>query len=77
MDEGINEVAVIGAGMFGSSVAKYLAEETSVVLVGPDRPFSGIHGAWFDEGRIAEKLDYDDNWRFLGEISIQTFSGYS
>ena len=72
MEEGINEVAVIGAGMFGSSVAKYLAEDdgntSHIVLIGPDQPFKGIHGAWFDEGRIAEKLDYDYNWRVLGEI---------
>lgn len=61
------ESAVIGAGMFGSSVAKYMSAETkSCVLIGPQRPLNGTYAAWFDEGRIAESLDHKTNWKILG-----------
>ena len=66
------EIAVIGAGMIGSSAAKYVAAEAqSSVLIGPDHPLQGIHAAWFDEGRITRKIDRNPNWRILGRLLQQ------
>ena len=64
------DVAVIGAGLIGSAVAKYVSLETkNSVLIGPDRPQNGIYGAWFDEGRITRKLDRKPHWRNLGILA--------
>ena len=62
------DVAVIGAGMIGSSSAKYVAMESGIkcILIGPNEPQMGIHAAWFDEGRITRKLDKSLIWRDLG-----------
>ena len=64
----IYDVAVIGAGMIGSSAAKYVAMESGIkcILIGPNEPQMGIHAAWFDEGRITRKLDKSPIWRDLG-----------
>ena len=64
------DVAVIGAGMIGSSAAKYVAMERGIkcILIGPNEPQMGIHAAWFDEGRITRKLDKSPIWRDLGTI---------
>lgn len=73
MDKIQVDVAVIGAGMIGSSVAKYVTEDVqSLVLIGPDHPFLGIHAAWFDEGRITRKIDKNPNWRILGELLVSS-----
>ena len=74
------EIAVIGAGMIGSSAAKHVAlsnqqtgtltgpsdVKTKLVLIGPNRPQDQIYGAWFDEARITRKLDRNANWKLLG-----------
>ena len=69
----VYDVAIIGAGMIGSSAAKYMSEDTysvKTILIGPSEPQSGIHGAWFDEGRITRKLDKNHVWRNLGRLNI-------
>lgn len=64
------EVAVIGAGLIGSAAAKYASEDVNrSILIGPDRPFNGVHAAWFDEGRITRKIARRYNWRVLGNTS--------
>ena len=50
------DVAVIGAGPIGSSAARHLAHETSVLTIGPAEPdsFRDHDGLWagsYDEGR--------------------------
>lgn len=70
----VYDVAIIGAGMIGSSAAKYMSEDSysvKTILIGPSEPQSGIHGAWFDEGRITRKLDKNHVWRNLGRYVIQ------
>ena len=63
----VYDVAIVGAGMIGSSAAKYVSEDSiKTILIGPSEPQSGIHGAWFDEGRITRKLDKNQVWRNLG-----------
>ena len=64
------DVAVIGAGLIGSAIAKYASEDVKTsILIGPNEPQDGIYSAWFDEGRIVEKLDqHNANWIHLGKI---------
>ena len=69
----VYDVAIIGAGMIGSSAAKYMSEDSysvKTILIGPSEPQSGIHGAWFDEGRITRKLDKNQVWRNLGMYNV-------
>ena len=69
MAEIVYDVAIIGAGMIGSSAAKYVAEDgVKCILIGPKEPNNGIHAAWFDEGRITRKLDKSIIWRDLGTL---------
>ncbi len=61
------DVAVVGAGLMGSAVAKYVSEDVKTsILIGPNRPQDGVYAAWFDEGRITGALDLSINWRILG-----------
>ena len=66
------DVAVIGAGLIGSAAAKYASEDVKTsILIGPNQPQDGIYSAWFDEGRIVEKLDqHNNNWIHLGKITL-------
>ena len=45
---------IVGNGMFGSAIARYLAPQAKVTVVGPATPAggSGTYGAHHDEGRI-------------------------
>ncbi len=67
----IYDVAVLGAGLFGSATAKYVSEDVEFsVLIGPSESAKhtiDIFGAWFDEGRIAELADSADPWYTVGE----------
>ena len=73
----IHELAIVGAGMFGSSCARWASEDVrSSVLIGPSeigRVSSNIFGAWFDEGRITEMADSTTVWRILGKLSSYSF----
>ncbi len=61
------DVAIVGAGMIGSSCAKYVSQDVeNCLLVGPKFHQEGIYGAWHDEGRITRKLDKNPIWRHLG-----------
>ena len=62
------DVAVIGAGMIGSSCAKYLSKfDLKVLLIGPDEAArEEVHGAWFDQGRNATVVTGAPYWRELG-----------
>lgn len=67
----IYDVAVLGAGLFGSATAKYVSEDVEFsVLIGPSesaKHSTDIFGAWFDEGRIAELADSTDPWYTVGK----------
>eukprot|EP00092_Neocalanus_flemingeri_P024620 GFUD01026703.1.p1 GENE.GFUD01026703.1~~GFUD01026703.1.p1 ORF type:complete len:407 (+),score=122.84 GFUD01026703.1:198-1418(+) len=75
-------VVIVGAGLIGSSAAKWAAELCNkkgekVCLVGakePNRKQEGkLFGAWFDAGRITDILDESENWRLLAEKSIARY----
>lgn len=72
------DTAVIGAGMIGSSAARYLPHYTTQpnVLIGPREDQScegGVYGAWFDEGRITRVFDFSATWRKLATTSIERY----
>jgi len=74
----IYDVAVLGAGLFGSATAKYVSEDVEhSVLIGPSesaKHSTDIFGAWFDEGRIAELADSTDPWYTVGEQAINNIN---
>ncbi|MFJ8489013.1 NAD(P)/FAD-dependent oxidoreductase [Streptomyces sp. NPDC094038] len=67
------EVVVVGAGMFGSATAKYLARGgADVLVIGPEqpsrdgsRPSLAAYGAHRDEARIVRRLGWDQVWGTL------------
>jgi sarcosine oxidase len=74
------EVAVVGAGMFGSAAVKHLSRAGADVLaIGPaepngDAPVSQhTFGAYFDEARISRRLGWDAVWRTTDSRSLERF----
>ncbi len=74
------EVAVVGAGMFGSATAKHLAAAgVRVGVIGPSEPPAGrlasLHefAAHFDEARITRRLGWDDVWAATDVRSLERF----
>jgi hypothetical protein len=76
----VYDVAIIGGGLFGSATAKYVSEDVEFsILIGPSeeaKETSGIFGAWFDEGRIAELADSDHVWYTVGQPIFYAISFY-
>ena len=70
----VYDLAIVGAGMFGSSCARWASEDVrSSILIGPSeigKASSEIFGAWFDEGRITEMADSTTVWRILGNLLL-------
>lgn len=77
----IYDVAVIGAGMFGSAAAKYLGQEGArVALIGPAEPpdkqtaqTQKAFGAHYDEARISRRIGWDDVWWEIDTQSLKRF----
>eukprot|EP00095_Tigriopus_kingsejongensis_P003173 maker-scaffold91_size383040-snap-gene-1.19 protein:Tk03173 transcript:maker-scaffold91_size383040-snap-gene-1.19-mRNA-1 annotation:"hypothetical protein BRAFLDRAFT_82583" len=70
------DIVVVGAGMIGSSVAKYLSKESTlrVGLIGPkESEQDWCHGAWFDQGRISKIYENSPYWLDLALKSIQRY----
>lgn len=76
------DVAVVGAGMFGSASSKYLSRnQASVALIGPDEPMckqsassQQTFGAYYDQARITRRLGWDEVW--AGTDSRSKFRSY-
>jgi len=58
---------IVGKGMFGAAIARHLAPQATVTVVGPDARAdgSGAYGAHHDEGRIIGDLSRDVVWSEL------------
>ncbi|TRY67630.1 hypothetical protein TCAL_14685 [Tigriopus californicus] len=70
------DIVVVGGGMIGSSVAKYLAKTSnlSIALIGPvEENQEWCHGAWFDEGRSTKIFDNSPYWQDLAVKSIRRY----
>ena len=71
--------AVIGKGMIGTAVARYLSQKSdSVALIGPDEPrdwttHEGVFASHYDSGRITRRLDGNIVWARLADQSIAQY----
>lgn len=78
----IYDVAVVGAGMFGSAAAKYLSKQgLKVAVVGPAEPASKaaaevqrVFGAYYDQARITRRLGWDQVWGTTDSRSMNRFA---
>lgn len=74
------QAVVIGAGMMGSSAAKYLAKSLErVALIGPGEPkdpavHEGVFASHYDAGRITRTIDPDSDWARLANRSIARYA---
>jgi sarcosine oxidase len=73
------DFAVIGSGLIGSAVTRFLsAASASVVAIGPDEPVDwrvhhGVFASHYDQGRITRILDPDPVWATLAARSIAAY----
>jgi sarcosine oxidase len=60
---------IVGNGMFGAAIARYLAPQAKVTVIGPEARAdgSGAYGAHHDEGRIIGDLSRDLVWSELNQ----------
>jgi len=78
-NEKIYDVAVIGAGMFGSAAGKYLAAAgLRTLIIGAVEPqnwqtHDGVFGSHYDEARITRIVDPDPYW---GELAARSIAQY-
>jgi len=70
------DYVVIGKGMMGTAVARYLIQSSdSVALIGPNEPIDfathdGVFSSYYDSGRITRRLDGSIVWaRLAGGLS--------
>jgi sarcosine oxidase len=74
-------IAIIGAGLFGSAAARYLSKDTDgVVLIGPAEPedprtHEGVFASHYDASRLVRGIDPDPVWATLAKRSIERYRG--
>ena len=79
-EKDVKRIAVVGRGMIGSSIFKYLSKtvagggykcEFEIYCIGPDEhPIDDkvdVYAAWYDEGRITRCSDPDPTWATLAK----------
>lgn len=57
---------IVGNGMFGSAIARHLAPDATVTIIGSG---AGAYGAHHDEGRIIGDLSRDPVWSELNRLA--------
>ncbi len=73
------DIAVVGAGMFGSAAARHLsADADGIALIGPDEPprrrtHQGVFASHYDATRLVRIADPDLIWATLAKRSIGRF----
>ena len=78
-NEKIYDVAVVGAGMFGSAAGKYLAARgLKTLIIGAVEPqnwqtHDDVFGSHYDEARITRIVDPNPYWGELGARSIEQY----
>ena len=75
----IFDIAIIGAGLFGSAAARHLsAFGDDIALIGPAEParpraHQGIFASHYDESRLVRGIDPDLTWATLATRSIERY----
>ncbi len=73
------DIAIIGAGLFGSAAARHLSETNDgVALIGPAEPqqrrnHQGIFASHYDASRLVRGIDPDLTWATLAKRSIDRY----
>ena len=73
------DVAIIGAGLFGSAAARHLSEiSDSVALIGPAEPadrrsHQGVFASHYDASRLIRIIDPNLVWGTLAKRSIRRY----
>ena len=73
------DVAIVGAGLFGSAAARHLSQvNDSVALIGPAEParpraHQGVFGSHYDVSRLTRIVDPDPIWATLAKRSIARY----
>ncbi len=73
------DVAIIGAGLFGSAAARHLSQNSDgVVLIGPEEPpnrqqHHGVFASHYDASRLTRIVDPDLVWGTLAKRSIMRY----
>ena len=73
------EIAIIGAGLFGSAAARYLSKVSDgVALIGPAEPqqkstHQGVFASHYDVSRLVRGIDPDLTWATLAKRSIDHY----
>lgn len=73
------EIAIIGAGLFGSAAARHLSRlSDGVALIGPAEPrqkstHQGVFGSHYDVSRLVRGIDPDLTWATLAKHSIDRY----
>ena len=73
------EVAIIGAGLFGSAAARHLSKiSDGVALIGPAEPqqartHQGVFASHYDASRLVRGIDPDPLWATLATRSIDRY----
>ena len=81
-DDGLFDLAVVGAGLIGAAAARHAActDGVRVALIGPtEQPRDTwgerqVFGAHHDEGRITRCTDPDPTWALLAQRSIERYA---
>ena len=73
------DIAIVGAGMFGSAAARHLSAATDgVALIGPSEPrnrtsHSGVYSSHYDATRLTRIVDPDLVWGTLAKRSVSRY----
>ena len=73
------EIAIIGAGLFGSAAARHLSNVSDgVALIGPAEPqqkstHQGVFASHYDVSRLVRGIDPDLTWAALAKRSIDRY----
>lgn len=73
------EYIVVGNGLMGSAVARYLSQWSDrVAIIGPSEPadhsrHAGVFSSHYDEGRLAHKYSQDPIWSVISQEAVQSY----
>lgn len=75
----ILDAVVIGKGLMGTAVTRYLSQAGArTAVIGPDEPANwhthpGVFASHYDQGRITHRLSRDETWSRLADQAIAQY----